>query len=108
MWPKAQRAIVSLALLAKPVLVVGADSPIGLTVVRELGARGVTVIAHGRSNRALGRFSRFASDFVLETRPLGAWLPDLTAARGLGAVMAISEGQLLELASSYPMSVVEL
>ena len=80
-------------------LVLGADSPIGLTVVRELGARGVKVIAHGRSDRALARFSRFASEFVLETRPVGGWLPEFAAARGLGAVMAISEGQLLELAA---------
>ncbi len=82
-------------------LVLGADSPIGLTVVRELGARGVPVIAHGRSDRALGRFSRFASQFVLETRALDAWLPEFAAARGLGAVMAVSEGHLLELAALH-------
>ena len=82
-------------------MVLGADSPIGLTVVRELGARGVPVIAHGRSDRALGRFSRFSSEFVLDTRPLGMWLPEFAAARGLGAVMAISEGQLLELAALH-------
>ena len=82
-----------------PVLVLGADSPIGLTVVRELGARGVPVIAHGRSDRALGRFSRFAREFVLETRPLEAWLPAFAAARGLSAVLAVSEGHLLELAA---------
>ena len=90
-----------MAALAKPVLVLGADSPIGLTVVRELGARGVPVIAHGRSARALGRFSRFAREFLLETRPLGAWLPEFSAARGLGAVMAVSEGQLIELAALH-------
>ena len=80
-------------------LVLGADSPIGLTVVRELGVRGVSVIAHGRSDRALGRFSRFAREFLLETRPLAAWLPAFSAARGLGAVMAVSDGHLLELAA---------
>ena len=90
-----------MAKLAKPVLVLGADSPIGLTVVRELGARGVPVIAHGRSDRALGRFSRFAREFVLETRALNAWLPEFAAARGLGAVMAVSEGHLLELAALH-------
>ena len=82
-------------------MVLGADSPIGLTVVRELGAHGVTVIAHGKSARALGRFSRFTSKFVLETRPLGAWLPEFAAARSLSAVMAISEGHLLELAALH-------
>ena len=80
-------------------LVLGADSPIGLTAVRELGARGVPVIAHGRSDRALGRFSRFAQSFVLDTRPLAAWLPGYAATHGLGAVMAVSEGHLIELAA---------
>ena len=97
--PRAQLATANLSERAKPVMVLGADSPIGLTVVRELGARGVPVIAHGRSDRALGRFSRFSSEFVLETRPLCAWLPEFAAVRGLGAVMAVSEGQLLELAA---------
>ncbi|MFM5893930.1 MAG: carboxylate--amine ligase, partial [Novosphingobium sp.] len=84
---------------SRPVLVLGADSPIGLTVVRELGARGVPVIAHGRSERALGRFSRFARSFLLDKRPLADWLPDYTMAQGLGAVMAVSEGHLVELAA---------
>ena len=87
--------------LTKLVLVLGADSPIGLTVVRELGARGVPVIAHGRSARALGRFSRFASEFLLDARPLVSWLPEFAAVRGLGAVMALSEGHLLELAALH-------
>ena len=100
-YPRAQLATVSLSERAKPVLVLGADSPIGLTVVRELGARGMPVIAQGRSDRALGRFSRFTSEFMLETRPLGAWLREFAAARGLGAVMAVSEGQLLELAALH-------
>ena len=82
-------------------LVLGADSPIGLTVVRELGAHGVPVIAHGRSDRALGRFSRFSREFMLETRPLLAWLLEFAAARRLGAVMAVSEGHLLELAALH-------
>ena len=84
---------------ALPVLVLGADSPIGLTVVRELGARGAVVIAHGRSDRALGRFSRFARSFLLDKRSLGEWLPAYAAEQGLGAVMAVSEGHLVELAA---------
>ena len=82
-------------------LVLGADSPIGLTAVRELGARGVPVIAHGRSDRALGRFSRFARTFVLDTRPLAAWLPGYAATHGLSAVMAVSEGHLIELTALH-------
>ena len=95
------RAIVDLAANDRPVLVLGADSPIGLTVVRELGARGLTVIAHGRSDRALGRFSRYASSFLLDTRPLVTWLPGYAAEHGLGAVMAVSEGHLIELAALH-------
>ena len=82
-----------------PVLVLGADSPIGLTVVRELGARGLEVVAHGRSRRALGRFSRYAREFVLQQGALGDWLPGFVAARAIGSVLAISEGQLIELAA---------
>ena len=80
-------------------LVLGADSPIGLTVVRELGARGVPVTAHGRSDRALGRFSRFSQAFVLDPRPLAQWLQAYVAQHRIAAVMAVSEGQLLELAA---------
>ena len=68
-------------------------------MVRELGARGVPVIAHGRSDRALGRFSRFSRSFLLDTRPLAEWLADYAAEQGLGAVMAVSEGHLVELAA---------
>ena len=82
-------------------LVLGADSPIGLTVVRELGARGVPVMAHGRSQRALGQFSRFAQDFLLDTRPLAAWLPGYAAEHDLAAIMAVSEGHLIELAALH-------
>ena len=80
-------------------LVLGADSPIGLTVVRELGARGVPVTAHGRSDRALGRFSRFSQAFVLDPRPLAQWLQAYVAQHRIAAVMAVSEGHLLELAA---------
>ena len=79
-------------------LVLGADSPIGLTVVRELGARGVPVTAHGRSDRALGRFSRYSQGFVLDVRPLAQWLAAYVAQHRIGAVMAVSEGHLIELA----------
>lgn len=68
-------------------------------MVREIGARGVPVIAHGRSERALGRFSRYAGTFLLERRPLVDWLPAYATEQGLGAVMAVSEGHLLELAA---------
>lgn len=81
------------------VAVLGADSPIGLTIVRELGARGVGVIAMGRSQRALARFSRHSADFGLIEGPLADWLPEWIAQRDVAAIFATSEGLLLELAA---------
>jgi len=82
----------------RPVAVIGADSPIGLTVVRELGRHGVPVIAVGRSERALGRFSRYSRQFICNSAPLAQWLPAFSAEHDLAAVLAISENQLLQLA----------
>jgi predicted ATP-grasp superfamily ATP-dependent carboligase len=41
------------------VLILGADSPIGLTIVRDLGRNGYNVIALGRNKRAIGLYSKF-------------------------------------------------
>jgi predicted ATP-grasp superfamily ATP-dependent carboligase len=82
------------------IAVLGADSPIGLTVIRELGERGVPVLALGRSARALGRWSRHARRFALmPPEPLAEWLPQCVAEYGVTAVMAISEHHLLQLAA---------
>ena len=81
------------------VAVLGADSPIGLTVVRELGERGVKVFALGRDRRALARTSRHTHKFALIGKPLAEWLPRFVAGNGIGAVMAISEHHLIELAA---------
>ena len=43
------------------VILLGADSPIGLTIIRELGGHGVAVHAIGASRRALGLYSRFVA-----------------------------------------------
>jgi len=77
--------------------VLGVDSPIGLTVVRELGERGVPLLVHGKTRRSLGRYSRHARRFVARTEPLAEWLPQLVADHGITAVMAISEHHLLQL-----------
>jgi predicted ATP-grasp superfamily ATP-dependent carboligase len=42
-----------------PVVVVGVDTPIGLTVVRELGRHGVKVHGIARNNRGVGLYSRW-------------------------------------------------
>lgn len=80
------------------VAVIGVDSPIGLTVIRELGERGVPVFALGRRADAIGRWSRHVHRFDTIPGPLAEWLPGYVARHGIGAVMAISESQLLQLA----------
>ena len=81
------------------VIVLGADGPIGLTIIRELGQRGVRVLAQGRSRHALGRHSRYVSGFVATERPIAEWLPGLVAECGATAVLAYSEHHLLQLAA---------
>ncbi|MGV7120276.1 carboxylate--amine ligase [Sphingopyxis sp. 550A] len=87
-----------------PAIVLGVDSSIGLTVVRELGAHGVPVIAAGRSRWSIGGHSRYARQHILRPRgvPLADWLPEVVAASGAGAVIPISEADLLELADMPP------
>lgn len=50
-------------------IVLGVDSAIGLTVVRELGRLGVPVVAIGRSVKAIGRYSRHTARFVVRPSP---------------------------------------
>lgn len=81
-------------------IVLGVDSPIGLTVVRELGRHGVAVHAVGRSVNAIGLASRFAqSRIVRPGGPLGDWLPATIASTGARALLAVSESDLIELAA---------
>ncbi len=81
-------------------IVLGVDTPIGLTVVREFGQHGVPVVAIGRTNRSIGGASRFANRFVIRPadRPMADWLPGMIRETGAAALFAISEGDLLELA----------
>lgn len=82
-----------------PALVLGTDSPIGLTVVRDLGAHGVPVHAIGKP-RSIGRSSRFCSSFSERPAgPIADWLPDLIRTSGAHALFAVSEGDLIELAA---------
>jgi predicted ATP-grasp superfamily ATP-dependent carboligase len=81
-------------------IVLGVDTPIGLTVMRELGSHGVPVHAIGRSEHAIGRASKWTTSFSV--RPTGAvadWLPALIRETGAGALLAISEGDLIALAA---------
>ena len=79
------------------VAVIGANSPIGLTVIRELGERGVPVLACGSRADSLGKYSRYTAAYEIMEKPLAEWLPRMVAKYDLGAVFAISEDQLIEL-----------
>jgi predicted ATP-grasp superfamily ATP-dependent carboligase len=81
-------------------LVLGSDTPIGLAVIRELGAHGVEVHAIGRAGRSIGGASRFAKmEYARPAGPIGAWLPELIKQSGAFALLAISETDLIELAA---------
>ena len=83
-----------------PALLLGIDTPIGLSVVRELGSHGVPVHGIGRSRAAIGAHSRFiAGSSVREAGPLAEWLPTLIRRTGAKALFAISEGDLIALAA---------
>ena len=86
-------------------IVLGIDTPIGLTVVRELGAQGVPVHGIGRSEWAIGRASRYCRSFSIRPpdQALSDWLPDVIAATKAGALLAISESDLLMLAALPPV-----
>lgn len=78
---------------------IGVDSPIGLTLVRELGGHGVPVFALGKAAGAIGGASRFVHRFDVIPGPLADWLPGYVARHGIAAVMAVSEHHLIELAA---------
>jgi predicted ATP-grasp superfamily ATP-dependent carboligase len=82
-------------------IVLGVDTAIGLTVVRELGRHGVPVIGIGRSSYSVGGASRYCTRFVLRPKDqaLADWLPELIAQTSAAALFSISEGDLLELSS---------
>jgi predicted ATP-grasp superfamily ATP-dependent carboligase len=81
-------------------VVLGADTPIGLTVVRELGQRGVPVHAILRRADGIGGASRYcASASVRGPGALADWLPQRIEQTGAAALFAISEGDLIALAA---------
>lgn len=82
-------------------LILGVDTPIGLTVIRELARHGVPVHGIGRNRHALGRSSRYLTSFSLrpEGRALAEWLPERIFHTGARALFAISEDDLVALAA---------
>jgi predicted ATP-grasp superfamily ATP-dependent carboligase len=84
-------------------IILGVDTPIGLTAIRELGSHGVPVHAVGRSEHAIGRASKWTTSFsVRPTGPIRDWLPGLIRDTGAGALLAISEDDLIALAALEP------
>ena len=80
-------------------LVLGLESAIGLTVVRELGERGVRVHGVARDPGAIAAASRHCFETIVRPDgPATDWLPTMIARTGARAVLAISENDLLELA----------
>ena len=84
-------------------IVLGLENAIGLTVVRELGEHGVPVHGVAGDADSVGAASRHCTRSHLRPDgPAALWLPDLIARTGAGAVLAVSESDLLELAERPP------
>jgi hypothetical protein len=83
-----------------PVILLGLDTAVGLVAMRELGRRGVPVIGVGYHARAVGRGSRYLSDFMVRPdAPLAAWLPSLVSRYGAGAVLPLRDRDIVEVAA---------
>jgi predicted ATP-grasp superfamily ATP-dependent carboligase len=81
-------------------ILLGIDTPIGLSIIRELGRQGVPVHGIGRSTDAIGAASRYC--LSSRVRPVGdvaAWLPSMIRETGAKALFAISEDDLIALAA---------
>ena len=67
--------------------------------MRELGRHGVPVFGIGKTARSIGAASRYCTkSYIRGKGRLLDWLPELAEKSGAAALMAISEGDLLELA----------
>lgn len=87
-----------------PVILLGLENAISLTVLRELGEHGVPVHGVTRNMESVGAASRHCTH--LHLRPSGAiadWLPALIASTGASALFAISESDLLQLGAMPAM-----
>lgn len=86
-------------------LVLGGDSPIGLAVVRQLGRHGVPVHVICKSANAIGGASRHAQRLFVRPKggALADWLPETIRQSGAGILLAVSEGDLLDLAALPPV-----
>ncbi len=87
-----------------PVIILGVDTPIGLTIVRELGARGVRVHGVGRTATPIGGQSRYCKSVTRRTPgALTAQLRELIASTGAKALFAVSEDDLVAVSAIAPV-----
>lgn len=80
-----------------PAVVLGIDTPIGLTVIRNLGRRGVAVYGLGRSANALGMASRYLHQGLVRAageEALIAQLVELGTRLETACLFAISENDI--------------
>jgi predicted ATP-grasp superfamily ATP-dependent carboligase len=83
-----------------PVLLLGLDTAPGLVAMREFGRRGVPVIGVGYHEQAVGRGSRYLTDFLVRPEgPVAAWLPQLVRLHGAGAVLPMRDRDIVDVAA---------
>ena len=86
--------------MTAPVLLLGLDTAVGLVAMRELGRRGVPVIGIGYHERAVGRGSRYLTDFQVRPEgPLAAWLPAMVRRFGASAVLPMRDRDIIDTAA---------
>jgi predicted ATP-grasp superfamily ATP-dependent carboligase len=80
-----------------PAVVLGIDTPIGLTVIRDLGRHGIPVIGIARQNNALGMQSRYLQRGLVRPSTQDALVDQIVALGaelGQACLFAISEGDI--------------
>jgi predicted ATP-grasp superfamily ATP-dependent carboligase len=81
-----------------PAIVLGIDTPIGLTVVRDLGIHGVPVYGIGRTPTALGMHSRFLRRGLVRAATPDALIDQIVALGnelGTACLFAVSESDIV-------------
>ena len=80
------------------VLIFGIDSPIGLTLIRELGQHGVTVYGIGQSRRAIGLYSRYlekAYVFSGSRQQLIPFVSQIASRQRIAYLLTVAENDIL-------------
>jgi predicted ATP-grasp superfamily ATP-dependent carboligase len=83
-----------------PAILLGADTPIGLTIIRDLGEHGVAVHAVARSRQGIGLYSKWTARGYLRPPDDNSTIQlinQIATAEGARFLLAISEHDLLAL-----------